>query len=246
MRNKLSNMLWGLFFVVVGLGFAGNAFDVWSFELFFDGWWTFFIIIPCLISIVQKGAGTGSIIWLVIGIMLLLTAQSVIDSSVLRKLFVPIILVIIGLNLIFHNMFRKKFVRNDSTTNTEGTTSNNGAEHGGFSHSGSNHSGSEYSAIFSSNNVHLKDEHFMGTNLTAVFGAVVLDLREAVIDTDVEITATAIFGGIDIYLPRGIQVKVSNVPIFGGVDNKAGKYSTPGAPTIYLNSTCMFGGIDIK
>lgn len=231
MRNKLSNILWGLFFIVVGVGFAGKAFDIWDFNLFFAGWWTLFIIIPCLISVIQNGVGTGSIIGLVVGIMLFLSCQSAIDGSVIRKLFVPIILIAIGLNIMFRNMFRKKFVHLENTTQTEGNFHNSSSDH---------------SAIFSSNRVNVKNERFMGTSLSAIFGAVVLDLREAVIDTDVEITATAIFGGIDIFVPRGIQVKVSNVPIFGGVDNNTEKYSQPGAPTIYLNSTCMFGGIDIK
>jgi len=82
--------------------------------------------------------------------------------------------------------------------------------------------------------------------VNSIFGGIVLDLREAVIINDVEITATALFAGIDIFVPKGVRVKINNVPIFGGVSNKAEQYEEIGAPTIYLNSTCMFGGIDIK
>ena len=89
-------------------------------------------------------------------------------------------------------------------------------------------------------------DNFTGTNVNAVFGGLVLDLRDAKILNDVEVNATAIFGGIDIYLPSGINVKTNNVPIFGGVSNKSNPNGVPGAPTIYLNATCMFGGIDIK
>lgn len=63
---------------------------------------------------------------------------------------------------------------------------------------------------------------------------------------DVEINATAIFAGIDIFVPSNVRIKINNVPIFGGVDNKVADTTDPNAPTIYLNSTCMFGGIDIK
>ena len=37
MRNRVGNLLWGLLLVAVGLGFAGNAFGLWNFELFFNG-----------------------------------------------------------------------------------------------------------------------------------------------------------------------------------------------------------------
>jgi hypothetical protein len=71
MRNRISNVLWGLFFIIIGVGFAGNLFFDWDFHLFFDGWWTLFIIIPCLISMIQNGFGTASTIGFIIGVLLL-------------------------------------------------------------------------------------------------------------------------------------------------------------------------------
>jgi predicted membrane protein len=67
-----------------------------------------------------------------------------------------------------------------------------------------------------------------------------------VITGDCDINASAVFGGIDIYLPQGVRVKINNVPVFGGVSNKYMQSADPAAPIVYLNSTCMFGGIDIK
>ena len=69
MRNKFSNALWGLFFIVIGLGIAGNVLGIWDVEVFFDGWWTLFIIIPCFISMIQSGFGTGSTIGFIIGVL---------------------------------------------------------------------------------------------------------------------------------------------------------------------------------
>ncbi len=43
-----------------------------KFALFFKGWWTLIIIIPCVVSIIRRGAGSGRIIGLVIGVILLL------------------------------------------------------------------------------------------------------------------------------------------------------------------------------
>ncbi|MDD3174095.1 MAG: hypothetical protein PHF63_10685, partial [Herbinix sp.] len=69
MRNKLSNALWGLFFIIIGVGFAGNVLFDWDFQLFFPGWWTLFIIIPCFISMIQHGFGVGATVGFVIGVL---------------------------------------------------------------------------------------------------------------------------------------------------------------------------------
>lgn len=230
MRTRVSNIIWGLIFVIIGVGIAGDVMDLWEFNLFFRGWWTMFIIIPCLVSIIRSGINVGSVTGLIIGVMLLV-AQYVRFNINYWRLIIPTILIIIGLNIIFQ-AFKRKTVKAD-TVYVEGQTSFHSSGRQG------------YSAVFSSNNVRITDR-FTGADLNAIFGGVVLDLRDAVIDSDVEITATAVFGGIDIYVPKGVQVKVNNVPVFGGVSNKSVNSPDPGAHTIYLNSTTMFGGIDIK
>lgn len=235
MRNKLSNALWGLFFIVIGIGIAGSVMDFWKFELFFDGWWTFLIIIPCFISMVQNGFGVASTTGFIIGVMLFLSYYVDLKFSA-WELIIPAILIFIGLRLLFQSAFRKKVNFNYQNMNEN---SESGANFGGGGVK------SEYSAVFSSNRIHVTDV-FTRTDINSIFGGVVLDLRDAKFVGDAEITATAVFGGIDIYLPKGVNIKVNNVPIFGGVSNKTNYSTEAGAPTIYLNSTCMFGGIDIK
>ena len=69
-------------------------------------------------------------------------------------------------------------------------------------------------------------------------------MRHAVIEKDCAIRAFAIFGGVDLLVPENVNVKVDSISIFGGTDNKS--QSNPEAPTLYVNTTCMFGGVDIK
>ena len=47
--NKISNLLWGCIFIVVGVIFGLNALNITSINIFFDGWWTLFIIVPCIL-----------------------------------------------------------------------------------------------------------------------------------------------------------------------------------------------------
>ncbi|TAH74901.1 MAG: hypothetical protein EWM47_01085 [Anaerolineaceae bacterium] len=231
MRNKISNLIWGLVFIVIGVGVAGNVLFDWNFRLFFPGWWTLFIIIPCLVSIIRTGLNVGATTGLIIGVMLLV-AQYVDFDVDLWKLIVPVILIIIGLRIVFQGAFNKP-LKVDHTVYEDGQENFNSSTR------------REYSAIFAGNKIRVTDR-FLGTSLNAVFGGMSLDLRDAIIDRDVEIAATAVFGGIDIYIPSGVSVKVNNVPVFGGVSDKTVKTTDPNAYTIYLNSTTMFGGIDIK
>lgn len=225
MRSKIANTLWGLFFIVIGIGFAGNVFNLWDFNLFFAGWWTLFIIIPCALSMVNNGPNTGSVIGLSIGLMLLLAQQRVFDMQVVGKLIIPLILVTIGLSIIFSNMFNK-------------------SKHIDFSHVASG--AIDYTATFSGQKVNVDNEPFKGATLNAVFGGVELRLDHAIITEDAVINCSAIFGGIEISVPSDVNVKVSSTPIFGGVDNKHRGPSIPDAPTIFINATCMFGGVDIR
>ncbi|MEE1161236.1 MAG: DUF5668 domain-containing protein, partial [Acutalibacteraceae bacterium] len=75
--KKLSKILWGVVLILVGGIFALNAFDITDITVFFDGWWTLFIIIPCLVGIFSEREKTGNIIGLLIGVFLLLCCQNV-------------------------------------------------------------------------------------------------------------------------------------------------------------------------
>ena len=94
--RKISKILWGIAFIFAGVIFALNAFGITDIEIFFDGWWTLFIIVPCFIGIFSEREKTGNIIGLAIGVFLLLCCQNVLDFDMLCKLAIPAIIVIIG------------------------------------------------------------------------------------------------------------------------------------------------------
>lgn len=49
--DKINRILWGLVFIVLGIIIALNVFNIIDFNIFFRGWWTFIIIVPCLIGL---------------------------------------------------------------------------------------------------------------------------------------------------------------------------------------------------
>ena len=64
--KDLGNKILGLIFIVIGIIIMLNALDVTNIDIFFDGWWTLFIIIPSLVSLINQKDITGSLIVLFI------------------------------------------------------------------------------------------------------------------------------------------------------------------------------------
>ena len=99
--KKFGNVLWGIVLIVVGLIIGGNVLGITNINIFFDGWWTLFIIVPCFIGLFKENEKTGNVIGLLIGIALFLGCQDIINFDLIWKLALPTILVVIGLSIIF-------------------------------------------------------------------------------------------------------------------------------------------------
>ena len=80
----------------------------------------------------------------------------------------------------------------------------------------------------------------------ALFGGMDLDLRNAVFeDQVVEISGLWCFGGMDVKVPAGIEVRDQIVGIFGGSDVRDVGEPQPGAPTLVVKGLALFGGVSI-
>ena len=62
------------------------------------------------------------------------------------------------------------------------------------------------------------------------------------------ITATAVFGGIDVLVPRGWRIATRGLPVFGGIADKTESPAPlpPDAPTLVVDGLALFGGVEIK
>lgn len=226
--KKIESILWGIALIVVGVIIGGNALGITNINIFFDGWWTLFIIIPCFIGLFKEQDKTGNFIGLLIGVALLLVCQDILNWDLIWKLALPVILIIAGLSIIFKDTVGGKFNKEIKRLNKNSNNLN------------------ECCATFSGQNVKIENEKFTGVNLTAVFGGVKYDLRNAIIESDVVINANSTFGGIEIYVPSNVNVKIKSTSIFGGVENKSNTEVNEKEHTIYINGTALFGGVEIK
>ena len=225
--NNIKNILWGIILVIIGVIIGLNTIGITDIDIFFDGWWTLVIIVPCFIGLFTNKDKTGNIIGLLVGVILLLGMQNIIDFNSIWKLLLPSIIVIIGLSLIFKNTFNSKINNEIKKLNNKNTKDN------------------EYCATFSGQRIDFPNEEFKGATLNSVFGSITCDLREAKIKEDVVINASSVFGGIDIIVPDDVNIKIKSNSIFGGVNNKK-KNNEDKKYTIYVNASCLFGGVDIK
>lgn len=224
MKN-LNKVIWGALLVVLGAILALNAFDIADIDLFFDGWWTLFIIIPSLVALFSERDKLGSIIALCIGVVLFLCEREILDYSMMWKLAAPAIIVIIGVKLILSSFIKKEKEKNGDSLR-EGKNIH------------------ECCATFSGRDEKLYGERFEGAELTAVFGGIEYDLRGAIIEEDCEIKVCAVFGGVDILVPEGVRIKVDTLGIFGGTSNKTPPLAE--GVTVYVTGACIFGGAEIK
>ena len=106
--NNMKSILWGVVLVLLGVLVGTNSLGITNIDIFFDGWWSLFIIIPCFIGLFSNEDKTGNIIGLLVGVILLLGMNNILDLDKIWKLIVPSIIVIIGLSLIFKNSFNSK------------------------------------------------------------------------------------------------------------------------------------------
>ncbi|MEG1805068.1 MAG: hypothetical protein RR327_01590, partial [Clostridia bacterium] len=101
MKKNYKNIIMGVIVILLGVFLLGNVFKWWTFDIFFDGWWTLFIFVPCVISIFSEGFKLHNVLGIAIAILLLLSAQKIIQWTDVWKFFLPILLIILGLKLIF-------------------------------------------------------------------------------------------------------------------------------------------------
>lgn len=222
--KKTNNILWGIVLIIIGTIIGLNSLEITNINIFFDGWWTLFIIVPSFIDLMTRESKTGAIVGLVIGTFLFLACQDILDFTLVLKLIVPISIIVIGLSFIFKDTLNKKIKEEIKKIDQKDKK--------------------EYYSTFSNQKINIED-NFENTEINAIFGGMTLDLTNAKITKDIIIEANAIFGGITIYTPKNVNVKVSSTPIFGGVSNEI-KKQTNNEITIFIKANAIFGGVEIK
>lgn len=234
MKN-VSKVLWGIVLITIGMIFAVNALGIASIHLF-RGWWTLFIIIPSFIGLFDKDDRGGSMIGLVIGIALLLSAQGLISFGSIIKLIVPFIIICIGVSVLLHGVFGD--VYKDEAVKKMNKNRKSKRE-------------IEYATVMGADEREIKGT-FKDCSIDTIFGSLILDLRKAKLDDETFIDISAIFGKVEIVLPEDVDVRINSTKVFGGVSSKTESVKTSKKKndskekTIYIDAVAIFGGVEIR
>lgn len=288
MKKNSVGIILGLLFLIVGAGYLAEVLGfIEEFTIFFDGWWTLFIIVPCFCGLVGRDGGkVGYLIGIAVGVFFLLSAQGVLNSNKLWALLLAVICVLIGVNLLLPKRKQEsesgdtdahtdRFDRgqNETVTHTAEQKAERFADaevvsEGAFAETQvtaaepaeqyheneqryENAGDAEKivcSAVFAGRDIRVDNSYFNGADLSALFGGIDLNLKNAMIQKNVTIEVKAVFGGIDILMPPNVRVVVDVTPILGGVENgtSAPLGADENTPTVFIKGTCMFGGLEVK
>ena len=196
-------------------------FDSWN--VFWGTVWAAGLVLAGLVTIVSSQrllTRAWGLLLMAAGVSVGLNAYGVIDVSI-WKLFWPVVLITVGLMMVF-----SIGSGNHKQTKKSGDDDN------------------EKVAIFYGEESRVRGD-YTGGSLTAVFGGVELDLRQANIKDGAIIDVFTFCGGININLPDDVIVKNEVRGVLGGSDDKT--VPKPSAKkTIYLRGECVLGGLEIK
>ena len=152
--RKLANTLWGIVLIVIGVILTLNALEITNINIFFDGWWTLLIIIPSAIELIARENKFWSAVWLIIGIILLLACRDILDFDLIWRLTIPVIIILIGINLIFKDRIDRKMEKKSKELKDKGQHLE------------------EYGATFGEIKEDFNNQEFNGANMNAIFGSI--------------------------------------------------------------------------
>lgn len=221
-----NKVIWGSALVVCGI--AWIVCICLHINILFNGWWTLFIIVPCICALLGNSDKTGPAIGLGVGVLLLLAEQNVIDWDMFWKIGLAVLVIALGLGMIFGNRRKTTDIPTVKTLNRDGKNIR------------------VVNATFGEQNLNFGGEVFEGADVNASFASVHLDLHGATINEDMEIHVDLKFSGLVIYAPSDLLVKVTAGSTFGGVDDKRRVVVTDHTHTLYISGSCVFSGIEIK
>ena len=228
--KRTGKIIGGIALLAFGIVWALELLDVISISL--EGWWAFFVIIPCFVNIFSDRHKAGAIIGCGIGILLLLAARGIIPWNDIWKYMLCLVAVVWGIGLIFFNNKKNSCNSHDSGQAVP-VVLDGGKQH-------------KVDVTFGKQEYSYDGQLFEGADVHVNFGFVELDLRDADIRDGAVISVDCSFGGMEICVPKGVCVNNGIDTAFAGVDCDCCTQPFDGAKTLYLKGHCNFGGIEIK
>lgn len=207
----------GLIIVLLGIAFLLQQLNVSWADNIINMWWPSVIILAGVLSWSgNRRQWFGPMIIVFVGLALLLDQLDVMTQSA-WNFFWPLIIIFIGTKIFMGKSWEKK-----------------GAETGG----------SSANATFSGVDRRVTGPFDRG-NVSAWFGGVKLDLRDAQFADSTTLNVSAGFGGIEVWVPKSVRIVTKITPVMGGAEDKTHPDMNAGK-TLTITGSAMFGGVTVR
>lgn len=169
MRKNLNKIFFGIAVLAAGIIFLGSAFGFWEIGEM-SGWWTVFIIVPAIGSMIASGIDLLNVAAVAVGVWLLLKCNPQwVPAERMNHFAIAIALVTVGFWLIFSTVKTKKLKKH--------LDDNSGPI--------SQESKPTYTAVCSGGVYKNTTGNLLGAHCLAILGGLEVDLSEAQINDEI-------------------------------------------------------------
>ena len=227
-RGAHHSIIWGAVICAIGvvllLDHLGviSADRVWRF-------WPLLLVVAGVVNLTQCGKRAWGVALILAGTLFQLDSLGIIRFRWVDLW--PLAIIFAGLMMMWGSIESRR-LRTASSGDAQNTMNSN--------------------AIFGGVERRITARDFRGGRVSAVFGGVELDFRDADIEGDEAVLEVdAIFGGVEIRVPETWRVEARGQTLFGGYSDTsrvsvAGDANGPKRKTLIITGTALFGGVEIK
>lgn len=218
----------GVLFLLSQLGVGGQSWSIGT-------WWPMLLIVVAAGNLVSSGGRSlGALILLVVGLALQLDNLDLFKVDVWALAW-PILIVAIGIRMLAEPRWRQPQAAGALSSTTRTVVTGERAS---------------VVAILAGRNERILSKAWVGGEVTAIMGAAELHLAGALpVEEGAHLRATAVLGGIEIFVPRHWEVAVHGTPLLGGIDDERRPVVPEGdrpRPRLIIDATAVMGGVEIK
>ena len=237
--------LFGLFFILIGIGYLLKRLNVGLPEWLF-GWETILILIGLYLGISNRFRDHTWAILIVLGLVFLL--DDLLPDLSIRRLIWPIGMIVVGVIIMttgdryswWHKPRQKAPADDPNEVSNLSIISD--------ASSATEEDWLEATAVFGGVKRSIVTKHFKGGEVTAIMGSAEINLAYADIQGITKIEIVNIMGGTKLIVPAHWDVQSRMVAILGGVDDKRNIRPELIDPNrrLIIEGTSLMGGLEIR
>jgi predicted membrane protein len=225
-QKTQGRIFWGILLILLGVLFLLDQMDKLDFgDLVGRYWPVIFILIgvSILLSNEFKNVGSG-VFFILFGTFFLLIRMRIFDRAVWHYIW-PLAIIAVGLWILFRPAWHP-----DKRKTTEMAADD-----------------LNINQVFSGSARRIESQSFRGGKAEVVFGSAEIDLRGARLSGgQATLALSAVFGGIEVFVPRDWQSVLEGSPVLGSIENKKRASDVPPSQTLTIKGSAVFGSIEVK